>query len=187
MTPGRHHGRMRPASPPGGAGLVIWIGAWAGGLATLLLVVLVACDPGGRQESTSSASAARAPELGLAEDAELHRVTLGGRGAEEHAVPSRLDVRPGDAVEFHTVDHRVHTVEFPVDSLSAEHRAFLEESRQRASPPLVRRGTRFLVLWEGAPPGRYPFVSRGHGGAAWGVIRVLDPAGEPDNPPGSPG
>lgn len=110
----------------------------------------------------------------------MHTVVLGGRGAEEHAVPSHLQVRPGDAVEFRTVDHRVHTVVFPPDSLSAPLRAFLESTGQGASPPLVSRDSRYVLRLEGAPPGRYPFVSRGHGGTARGSIRVLgpvDPAG----------
>jgi len=110
--------------------------------------------------------------LGLSPRAQLHRVTLGGRGAEEHAVPTLIMASPGDGVEFVTVDHRVHTLTFPVDSLSYEVRLFLEESGQNSSPPLVTRGSRFILNLENAPPGRYPFVADGHGGRAGGLVQV---------------
>ena len=114
--------------------------------------------------------------LGLSPRAQLHRVTLGGRGAEEHAVPTRIQASPGDGVEFLTVDHRVHTLTFLLDSLSWEGRRFLEESGQISSPPLVSRGSRFILNLQDAPPGRYPFVSEGHGGRAEGLVQVGDPS-----------
>jgi plastocyanin len=113
--------------------------------------------------------------MGLSPRARLHRITLGGRGAQEHAVPTLIQASPGDGVEFLTVDHRVHTVSFPADSLSPEVRLFLSESGQRSSPPLVSRGSRFILNLQNAPPGRYPFVSEGHGGRAGGVVQVGDP------------
>jgi hypothetical protein len=78
-------------------------------------------------------------------------------------------------VEFVTVDHRVHVVSFLADSLTADALAFLTEARKVSSSPLVSRGSRFLVFWAGAPPGRYPFLSRGHGGEAVGFIEVISP------------
>jgi plastocyanin len=114
--------------------------------------------------------------LGLSPGAHLHLVTLGGRGSEEHAVPTRIQASPGDAVEFRSVDHRVHTVTFPPDSLSPEILSYLESTSQRSSPPLVFRGSRYIVKLRDAPPGRYPFVSEGHGGKAWGVVEVGSPA-----------
>lgn len=113
--------------------------------------------------------------LGLSPRAELHRVTLGGRGSEEHAVPTRVLASPGDGVEFVTVDHRVHTLTFPADSLASDVRLFLEESGQISSPPLVTRGSRFILNLEDAPPGRYIFVSDGHGGRAGGLVQVGAP------------
>jgi hypothetical protein len=63
-------------------------------------------------------------------------------------------------------------VTFPPDSLTPEVRAFLESTGQTNSPPLVFRGSRFIVKLENAPNGRYPFVSEGHGGIARGVVEV---------------
>jgi len=75
-------------------------------------------------------------------------------------------------VEFLCVDGRVHSVRFPRDSLTAEAAAFLSRTSQLASPPLVDRGSRFVLTFEGAPPGRYPFLVEGSGGAGQGVIVV---------------
>jgi len=126
---------------------------------------------GGEALSNEEASA-----LGLRPGVQLHRVTLGGRGAEEHAVPTRIQASPGDGIEFLTVDHRVHTVEFVNDSLTDEVRAFLESTGQMTSPPLVSRGSRFMLRLQDAPPGRYLFLSEGHGGQARGVIEVAMPS-----------
>jgi hypothetical protein len=79
-------------------------------------------------------------------------------------------------VEFATVDHRLHWVTFPPDSLPPPLAAYLAATGQGESPPLHSRGSRFIILLEGAPPGRYPFVSQGHGGIAHGVINVEAPA-----------
>ena len=151
---------MRPASL-GGAGLLPFL---------FLGVLSWGCEPadgGARARAQEEAEA-----LGLPSGALLHRVTLGGRGSEEHAVPTRILAVPGDGVEFRTVDHRVHTIEFLADSLSAEVRDFLENTEQMASPPLVSRGARFVLRLQNAPRGRYLFKSEGHGGVAFGVVEV---------------
>lgn len=152
----------RPASRSG-AGLFLF-------LAAAVPICAGACGPGRDPGLDPEQEAGRA--LGLPAGARLHRVTLGGRGAEEHAVPRRIEAAPGDAVEFLSVDHRVHVVTFPADSLLPEARAYLERTRQAGSAPLAFRGSRFLLLLDGAPPGRYPFVSEGHGGVMGGVIEV---------------
>jgi len=147
---------------------------WAGLLPFLCLGVvglLLGCGesydalPGdaGSEDSTA---------LGLARGAEVHSIVLSGRGAEEHVVPTLVNAVPGDAVEFRSVDHRVHTVWFPPDSLAPEILAFLQVTDQLAGPPLVNRGSRFILRLEDAPSGRYVFLSDGHGGIAHGVIEV---------------
>ncbi len=148
----------------------------AGLLAFLLLVLgMVGC--GSPSEGIPDAEVERARALGLPAGARLYRITLGGRGAREHVVPTLITVLPGDGVEFFTADHRVHTVSFLPDSLTPEAHAFLESSGKLRSPPLVSRGTRFILRLQDAPPGRYPFVSEGHGGTAHGVVVVGDPRG----------
>lgn len=150
----------RPA-PFRGAGLLLLSVLWGGGSA---------CEGPPDLPEDPELEAARA--LGLERGARLYRVILGGRGSEEHLLPARTRAAPGDAVEFVTVDHRVHLLSFPPDSVAPEHRAFLEGASLVGIPPLLTRGSRFLLLLEGAPEGRYPFISQGHGGIAHGVIEV---------------
>ncbi len=142
------------------------------GLLPLLILSAVMGGCGGSGEAGQNTAAEEARALGLPSGSQLHRVTLGGRGAEEHAVPTLIQAFPGDGVEFRTVDHRVHTLEFIVDSLTHEVRAFLESTGQVASPPLVSRGSRFILRLQNAPLGRYLFISEGHGGTARGVVEV---------------
>jgi len=137
-------------------------------LLLLLFSLPVGCSSGDEPPPDPELDAARA--LGLGRGARLHRVVLGGRGAEEHLLPERIRARPGDAVEFVTVDHRIHRIVFPEDSLDAEGLKFLTESGAASSPPMTEKGNRFLLRLEGAPRLRYVFFSYSHGGVARGVI-----------------
>ncbi len=147
------------------------------GLALALALLAAACS-GGDEASTGDASADPDAQLrarlGLDPDRPIHRVTLGGRGASEHVVPARIEIRPGDIVVFVAVDGRVHTVRFPLDSLSARTADFLRRTDQLESPPLLDRDARYVLTFEDAPGGRYPFVSDGGGGSAGGVVVVRD-------------
>ena len=167
-------GKVRRPVTHRGAGLLLFL---------ILSGIVEAC--GGPVDGGDSLSNEEARALGLRPGVQLHRVTLGGRGAEEHAVPTRIQASPGDGIEFLTVDHRVHTLEFVIDSLTPEVREFLESTGQLASPPLVSRGSRFMLRLQDAPPGRYHFLSEGHGGQARGVIQVVVPS-EADSSQTSP-
>lgn len=150
----------RPASL-GGAGLLPFL---------LLAMGLGSCGGSGGDYQDQELEDART--LGFPRGARVHRVSLGGRGAVEHAVPTRIQAAPGDGVEFRTVDHRVHTVSFLADSLAPEIHSYLERTGQELSMPLVSRGSRFILRLGDAPAGRYVFRSQGHGGYAYGVIEV---------------
>lgn len=113
-------------------------------------------------------------ELGLTSDDEVHRVTLTG-GEAERAEPVAVSIAPGAYVEFITADFLVHEVMFERDSLSADQWAFLERTDQVGSPPLVQRESRYVLAFEGAPPGRYPYSLRGNGESGTGVIVVRAP------------
>ena len=157
--------RIRRPAPFRGAGL-------------LPLLILLAAVGGcrGSEGGAEDRDAEDARALGLPPGAQLHRISLGGRGAEEHAIPTSIRALPGDGVEFRTVDHRGHTLTFVADSLTLEVHAFLEATGQMASPPLVSLGNRFIVRLQNAPHGRYLYVSEGHGGVAWGVVEVGPPS-----------
>jgi plastocyanin len=121
--------------------------------------------------------AALRERLGIESDQALLTVSLVGEGAVEALVPDTLTVAPGDVVVFETGDWRVHTLYFDTLSMSPGQRGFLRESGQTASPPLVTRGSRFVVTFVGAPEGEYPFVSEAGGGDAGGIVRVRSPEG----------
>jgi len=144
------------------------------GAGLLLLVFLSAglggC--GGGSDHVADPELEGAQAMGLRSGSRLKSIVLGGRGSDEHVLPGRTVASPGDAVEFVTVDHRIHTVSFLRDSLSSEAWDYLVSTGQEASLPLLSRGSRFLVRLEGAPLGRYPFLSQGHGGEALGVIEL---------------
>lgn len=82
-------------------------------------------------------------------------------------------------MQFAPVDRRVHAIVFRGDSLSAPAGEFLERTGQAASPPLMDPASRFVVSFEDAPPGAYPFTSQGHGDPVAGMIRVLEPGASP--------
>ncbi len=96
--------------------------------------------------------------LRLARGATVHDVTLvGGNGPL-----GTVRTRPGDAVRFTAGDNLTHAVVFEADALTAAGRSFLEETSQLRGAPLVETGATWVVLLEGAPPGRYPFRCVAH-------------------------
>lgn len=109
-------------------------------------------------------------EVQLERGARLHDVRVGGAAATDTLDPTRIRARPGDAVRFIIDDHRTHALAFDAERLAPEGRAFLERTNQLRGPPLVTRGSAWIILLEEAPPGRYPFVCRAHG--ARGTVTV---------------
>jgi plastocyanin len=93
----------------------------------------------------------------------------------ENPDPVSVEVREGDYVEFVSADRGVHAIFFALDSLSSAAAQFLRASGQESSPPLVLPGARFVVLFAGAPIGRYPFVVVGNGTEAHGAVVVREP------------
>ena len=113
--------------------------------------------------------------LGLGDEDRVHRVRLSSPGNRETIEPGSVQLRPGDYVEFVTSDRRVHAVSFVLDSVPPGAADFLRGSAQESSPPLVEPESRFLVSFQRAPPGRYPFVVAGNGAEARGAILVGEP------------
>ncbi len=110
-------------------------------------------------------------ELGLTDDDEVHSVRITG-GEVETVDPQETVVTDGVWVQFVTTDWRVHEVRFELDSLPEPARAFLTDTDQVGSPPLVNLDARFVVTFQDAPTGRYPFVVEGNGGPGRGVVVV---------------
>jgi len=112
-------------------------------------------------------------ELGLTDRDRVHTVRVTGGGTEV-ADPALDSVPVGAWVQFVSDDWLVHEVAFEVDSLAPAARAFLEESQQLESPPLLQKDARFVVSFGGAPPGRYPYRMEGNGRDGRGVIVLVD-------------
>lgn len=145
----------------------------------LLALGLAACSPPESGAEGADVDTTLLDSLGIEMDRIIERVSLGGARASEHVVPPTVVVESATVVEFYTVDRRVHSITFMEDSLTLPARKFLEDKGQLTSPPLVERGSRFVVDFMDAPPGRYPYCSHGHGESACGVIVVgVDEAGD---------
>jgi plastocyanin len=112
-------------------------------------------------------------ELGLTDRDRVHTVEVFG-GSAEHAEPRRLEVLPGDYVQFVSTDWRVHEVHFVKDGLPEDLWQFLADSRQESSPPLVQRGARFVMTFQDAPTGTYAYRLEGNSESGDGVIVVRD-------------
>ena len=110
-------------------------------------------------------------ELGLTLKDRVHTVDV-RTGVGEQAEPDSLVVASGDLVQFVSTDWMVHEVQFELDSLGAEARRFLESLGQDASPPLLQRDARFVLTFENAPAGRYPYRLAGNRDGGRGVIIV---------------
>jgi plastocyanin len=141
----------------------------AGVLASVSMAVAVSgatsgCDRPPQRETLALDS------LTLEIEGSIHDVRLAGAGATDSIVPVVVEAEPGDAVRFIAADRRPHAPAFVADSLSAPVGAFLEETGQLRGPPLVNQGASWVILLQGAPPGRYPFHCRAHD--AFGVLIV---------------
>ena len=137
-----------------------------------LLVGLSACE---RSDPKLRPGQVLQDSLNLGDDDRVHRVHLSRVDQKESPEPTSVEVREGDYVEFVSADRGVHAISFVLDSLSSAAVQFLRVSGQEGSPPLVLPGARFVVLFAGAPLGRYPFLVVGNGTEAHGAVVVVDP------------
>ena len=137
-------------------------------VASLLPLVTLACsDP----DPELIPDAVLQATLGLEVDQRVHTIAV-TTGVNERSDPDSLAVLPGDFVEFVSTDWFIHEVRFDVDALEADARDFLERTDQMASPPLLQRDARFVVSFEGAPIGRYPYLLVGNRGSGGGEVVV---------------
>ena len=150
--------------------MVRWIGALAC-LAAVGCGIETKTPPEGVEEAGTD------PHSEIA--AIAHLVQLSGGRDVEHVVPPHLEIEVGEWVQFVSLDRRVHTVSFVRDSLSPEALVYLADTGQLDSPPLLARGSRFLVDFREAPAGRYVFSSTSHGDPVFGSITVRQISTDP--------
>lgn len=110
--------------------------------------------------------------LGLDSRDAVHVVQLRGRGNDEVAEPVRTVIAPGDWVDFRGGDARGHVVRFDTLALAPEARTWIREAEQVESPPLVSPASRWVLSFEEAPDGVYPFEVEGSGAPGAGQIEV---------------
>lgn len=138
--------------------------------AALLLVLLVACGeapPGEEPDPIFQDS------LGLGPRDEVRSVEIRFGSGGESLTPDSLEIFPGQWVDFHAADGSPRTVGFVEEDLSGAARAFLAEASLLSSPPLLGRDAHWVVPFQGAPPGAYPYRVTGPLGSTAGVILVL--------------
>lgn len=143
--------------------------------AAVLVLCLLGAAACGEQGNPNPPDQLLQDSLGLSGGDRVHRVVLGTRDGDEFADPVQVTIEPGAFVEFFSEDRRVRTVSFFVDSVAPAQAEFLRSTGQDRSPPLVEIESRFLVSFEGAPPGRYPFVVEGNQRAIPGTVVVASP------------
>ena len=144
------------------------------GLALVALLILGGCgkDVTPRADDAADVDPQADPRLAAADGAEV--IQLSGARDQEHVVPPRLEITSGSWVEFVSLDRRVHTVSFVLDSLTPEIYRYLRDTGQLSAPPLLERGSRFLVDFREAPLGRYVFSSTSHGEPVYGSVTVRE-------------
>ena len=96
------------------------------------------------------------------ENGRVVQIFMLGAGDSAGFRPASVQANVGDVLRFTADDALTHAVGFEETSLSADARAFLERSGQLRSPPLVDRGTAWVVSLENAPPGEYNVIDLTH-------------------------
>jgi len=136
----------------------------------LLGVTLGACEPEVpvelRPDGVLRAS------LGLTDRDVVHIIQVRGRGVAEVAEPDLLAIGPGAWVSFQGGDTRGHVVRFDTLALDPPARDWLRQTDQVESPPLLTPASRWVVSFEGAPGGAYPFAVEGSGELGFGRIEL---------------
>lgn len=110
--------------------------------------------------------------LGLTDRDRVHALAL--RTEDGTEVPDRdvVLVRVGDHVSFRTEDRQARAIRFERDSLAPDALAWGEGAGLFAAPLLARPEMRWVVDFDDAPPGRYPYIVLGGADAGRGAIEV---------------
>jgi plastocyanin len=93
--------------------------------------------------------------IDLPSGVDLHDVKVQTNAQSKDFTPAQVTAIPGDYLRFTIGDSRTHAIVFEVSVPEA--RAFLEQSGQLRSPPLVTNGASWVIALKGAPVGTYGF------------------------------
>ena len=124
--------------------------------AFIFALLLTACERGslkGEEKDRTLELAGDTIELPAGID--LHDVEV--RTGDQHRDfdPRTVAASPGDYLRFTMADSRTHAIVF--EPQSADARAFLERTGQLRSPPLITKGSSWVIALKDAPPGQYAF------------------------------
>jgi hypothetical protein len=145
--------------------------SWSLAAAALAALGGVACGT----EFSPPSDPELAEALGLPPRTPIYRFDLADRQGSVGLFPAEWDIAEGGVVQFVTRDPRVYSIHFERTGMSAAAWQFLEALGQESSPPLTREGARFVLSFEDAPPGPYPFRVEGQSEPVRGEIRVRGP------------
>lgn len=79
--------------------------------------------------------------------------------------PVAVEASVGDVVRFTAGDRGGHAISFEGAALAADARAWLQQTGQLRSPPLITSDAAWVITLSGAPPGEYPFRCTTHNAA----------------------
>lgn len=138
----------------------------------LLVALLAACDERVGERGRTVIELEDGETVELDDGAVAVDVVLLGAG-RAGMLADTVRIRPGDVVRFVAGDPMPHAVVFDASLLPTEAAAFLERSGQLRGPPLVETGASWIVSFDGAPPGAYPFADLSQD--VHGVVLVAAP------------
>ena len=135
----------------------------AGAFVFWVLPLIAACDESPlRREAKLDIGA---DTITLAAGVKIHDLVLRSIAGGEFE-PATAQIRAGDVVRFTTRDSRTHIIEFEEAGLPPTAADTFRSRSQLRSPPLLVDGAIWIVSFEGAPAGQYPFRCISHGARA---------------------
>ena len=157
-----------PQPAPGGARRVL---RGVTGAAAFLLIAGCGDDspppPGPEGDPVVGLQQITAPAAG-----EVHLVSVVQRGGSFGFEPSEVTVQPGEVVRFVMGGSLPVSIVFDADATDFEAATYLRDQGLHLGVLLTDPGQVHDVSFEGAPAGRYPFVTQPAG--AGGVVTVAD-------------
>lgn len=159
------------SEPLPGARAARRVGRGIAGLAGLLL--LASCG----DESLPPPGAEGDPAVGLEQitapaEGEVHLVSVVQRGGSAGFEPSEVIIRQGEVVRFVMGGSLPVSIVFDADAADFEAAGYLRDQGLHLGVLLTDPGQVHDASFEGAPAGRYPFVTQPAGAA--GVVTVRD-------------
>lgn len=112
--------------------------------------------------------------LALTDADAVHAIELRVGDGHEQIVPDSVKLAVGDHLQFIAGDGFVHLVHFDTTRVSPEQRRWLDAVGARVGPALLNRDSRWVIDFDAAPIGRYPFMVEGNLEPGRGTVIVAE-------------